>query len=260
MILALKLLLTPLLIGLASIVQGRRGGLAGGLLAGLPLTSAPVSVFLALEHGPAFAARAAIGTLLGVVAMSAFCAVYARSAHRLRWPVSLFLAAVTCAAMTVLMSLVPQDLRIAAAVAFPSLIVLSIVTGLGGGPVVRVEPRWWDTPARMVTAGVAVVLITAFATIVGPTWSGLLATLPVFAAVMGVFSHRNAGPHAARSVLHGIAVGALGSAAFFCVVAAFVGHARLPVAYSAAIVVALASAAFGHAAFSWRREGERRFA
>ena len=57
--LSLKLVLTPLLIAAASLAQRKWGGLAGGLIAGLPLTSAPVSVFLALEHGPAFAAHAA---------------------------------------------------------------------------------------------------------------------------------------------------------------------------------------------------------
>lgn len=67
--LALKITLTPLLIAAASFAQRRWGGAVGGLIAGLPLTSAPVSVFLALEHGPAFAAHAATATMLGVNAM-----------------------------------------------------------------------------------------------------------------------------------------------------------------------------------------------
>jgi len=64
-------------------------------MVGLPLTSAPVSVFIALERGPAFAARSAIGTLLGTVAMSGFCAVYAISARRLSWLPSAMLASFT---------------------------------------------------------------------------------------------------------------------------------------------------------------------
>lgn len=82
MLVPLKVTLTPFLIAVASMAQRRWGGAIGGLVAGLPLTSAPVSVFLAVEHGPAFAARAAIGTLLGISAMSAFCACYARAAAR----------------------------------------------------------------------------------------------------------------------------------------------------------------------------------
>jgi hypothetical protein len=84
-IFALKLTLTPLLIATASVAQRKWGATVGGLVAGLPLTSAPVSVFLAVEHGPTFAARAATGTLLGVTAMSAFCVAYTKAAKRWDW-------------------------------------------------------------------------------------------------------------------------------------------------------------------------------
>ena len=60
---ALKLLLAPLLILLATLAGRRWGPAVGGWLAGLPLTSGPVSLILALEQGPEFAARAALGTL-----------------------------------------------------------------------------------------------------------------------------------------------------------------------------------------------------
>ena len=118
-ILALKLVLTPLLIAVASLVQRRFGGRVGGLVAGLPLTSAPVSVFISLKYGSALAAKAAVATLLGVVAMSGFCTAYALCARRLSWPPSLALAAFTCAAITITLSRVPQNLVLAAAIAFP---------------------------------------------------------------------------------------------------------------------------------------------
>jgi hypothetical protein len=242
-ILALKLTLTPILIAVASVVQHRRGALAGGILAGLPLTSAPVSVFLALEHGPAFASAAAIGTLLGVVAMSTFCAVYAVSARRVRWPYALLLASTACAAVTWLVSLAPQRLDLAAVIVLPALVALIVVIGSPQPGARPLEPVWWDTPARMAVAALAVVVITAAADLVGPTWSGLLATLPVFAAVMGVFSHRHAGPAAAHAVLRGIAVGALGAAAFFFTAAALLEHAALLVAYAVAVSAALGAAA-----------------
>src|SRR5712692_1697596 len=52
----LKLVVTPVLIAAATLVARRWGPGVGGWLAGFPLTSAPVSVFLALEQGPDFAA------------------------------------------------------------------------------------------------------------------------------------------------------------------------------------------------------------
>ena len=56
----LKALLAPLLILLATLAGRRWGPGVGGWLAGLPLTSGPVSLILALEQGPEFAARAAL--------------------------------------------------------------------------------------------------------------------------------------------------------------------------------------------------------
>ena len=96
----------------------------------------------------------------------------------------------------------------------------------------------------------AVLLITAAAEIIGPTWSGLLATLPVFACVMGVFSHRHGGHRAAHGVLRGIAVGALGSAAFFLLVGALVEHVDLVVSYVVAMVFSLGVAGLSYKAFS----------
>src|SRR5688572_3770946 len=77
-----KLVLTPALLGLATLAGRRFGERAAGWLAGLPLTSGPVSVFLALEQGPTFAAEAAAGTILGLVSVASFCAAYALAAAR----------------------------------------------------------------------------------------------------------------------------------------------------------------------------------
>ena len=63
MLLLLKLILTPLLIGSISVAERRFGPAVSGWLVGLPLTSAPVALFLALEQGTAFASRVAQGTL-----------------------------------------------------------------------------------------------------------------------------------------------------------------------------------------------------
>jgi hypothetical protein len=62
----LKLVLAPLIIAAATMVSRRWGESIGGLLVGLPLTSAPVSVFFAIEQGAAFAANAARGAMLGL--------------------------------------------------------------------------------------------------------------------------------------------------------------------------------------------------
>ncbi len=85
-LLALKLVLTPLLIGGATLAARRWGPLVGGWLVALPLTSGPVLLFLALDHGPSFAAEAAVGALLGLAAIVGFSLAYAAISPRGPWP------------------------------------------------------------------------------------------------------------------------------------------------------------------------------
>jgi hypothetical protein len=65
--LILKLVVTPALIGAASLAGRRWGAAVGGWLVGIPLTSAPIALFLALDHGAHFAASASVGMLLGTI-------------------------------------------------------------------------------------------------------------------------------------------------------------------------------------------------
>ncbi|MGF6854587.1 hypothetical protein [Paraburkholderia sp. CI3] len=87
-VLVFKLLVTPLLLLTASLAGRRWGDAIGGLLVGMPLTSGPISVFPALEHGPAFAAQATGGSLVATAAQAAFCIAYCRLAI-LGWPTAL---------------------------------------------------------------------------------------------------------------------------------------------------------------------------
>lgn len=249
-ILAFKLIVTPLLIAAASLAQRRWGGVVGGLIAGLPLTSAPVSAFLAVEHGPEFAARAATATLLGVTAMSAFCFAYARLAARGSWWSCAMASLALCFAVTLMLSFVPQSVPVAALITFPAPVILVLLMGRPPqGAQVRPRAPWWDIPARMVVATSIVLAITGAASFLGAKWSGLLSTLPVYALVMGVFSHTHGGPAAAHTFLRGVAIGALGSATFLLVVAAIVESVSMLATYTIASVASVALAASSQAAF-----------
>src|SRR6266567_9335580 len=89
--LLLKLLLTPLFILIITLAGRRWGALVSGWLVGLPLTSAPVVLFIALEQGTAFASRAAQGTMTGTISVALFCLAYSWFSLRLNWPVCLLL-------------------------------------------------------------------------------------------------------------------------------------------------------------------------
>src|SRR5258708_31222135 len=74
--LAFKLVLTPLLIATASLAGRRWGHAISGWLVGIPFTSGPITLFLFLDHGPAFAANAALGSMLGIFATIAWAIPY----------------------------------------------------------------------------------------------------------------------------------------------------------------------------------------
>ena len=97
MILALKLVLTPALIAAATLVGRRFGPSISGWLVGLPLTSGPVSLFLALEQGTTFAATAASGFIAGVMAAAVYALVYVGMARRFGWPGSVSVASLAFA-------------------------------------------------------------------------------------------------------------------------------------------------------------------
>src|SRR2546422_11564383 len=80
--LVLKLIVTPALIGAATMAGRRWGPAIAGWLVGLPFTSGPVALFLALDHGAGFAAGAAAGMLAGTISQAALALAYGWQASR----------------------------------------------------------------------------------------------------------------------------------------------------------------------------------
>jgi len=214
----LKLIVTPLLIAIATFVTRRWGPGVGGWLAGFPLTSAPVSVFLAFEQGPAFAAGAAVGTLLGLAAMGFSCLVYGRAARHTGWVGSTAATLIAFVAGLALLSRISFSL----AGAFALVCTTLVVAGLGlpatspGTP--GVKPPAWDVPLRMLVATSVVLILTTAATQLGPTLSGLFSPIPVFLLVLSIFAQRAEGADASIRVMMGGIVGSFAFALFFLIV------------------------------------------
>ena len=218
LIVAAKVLLTPILLMVSMLAARKWGAVVGGWLLGLPVVSGPVSVFLFVEHGPNFAEHAARGALLGLVAAGAFCAVYAFLASRQPWWSSLATAYAVCFAAIWLLSLVHLGIGWTLVLVLGTLLVLAQVVRapetcapLPASPIASVL-------ARMAIASTIVVVITASAGVLGSQAAGLLAPLPVLAAIMTASSHRHSGADAAHGMLRGAVVGSWGAAAFFAVV------------------------------------------
>lgn len=237
--LTLKLVVTPALIGTATLVGRRWGQSVGGWLVGLPLTTGPVAFFIALEQGPAFGAAAAAGSLAGAVAEAAFAVAYGRSTPRVGWLPCLLIGSAAYAVGVALLQGLVHGPIVLFLVALAALVLsLRLLPSRGPGAVAAPPPRW-DVPVRMALATAVVLTLTALAPRLGATLSGLLATYPLFAVILTAFAHRQQGAGAAVSVLRGLLFG-LFSFAVFCLVLSL-GLVRLGItgAFTAAVAAAL---------------------
>ena len=217
-LLLLKVTLTPALIGALSLAARRFGHSVGGWLVGLPLTSGPVSVFLALEQGAGFAQAAAGGMIAGITAVAVFGLVYAYVSFRVGWAGSLGVALAAFGVSAALLAQVPLPLLpVFGGTAFVLVLAYWLLPRPGVARVGESTPAW-DIPARMVVATLVVLLLTGLAGYLGPAWTGVLSPFPVFTSVLGAFTHRHSGPEAARILLRGLMLGLFSFVSFFLVV------------------------------------------
>jgi hypothetical protein len=239
-LLALKLILAPVIIGGASLAGRRWGPAVSGWLVGMPLTSGPVLFFLALSHDSSFAASAALGTLSGGLSLVVFCLAYAWLAVRFKWPVALAgsllgYAAATTSLQNLVLPLKPLFI----------LVVLVILTGLWLMPkgtelkADDTKPGRWDLPARVLIGTSFILGLTGIASFIGPRLTGLLATIPLYTAILTIFAHRLQGGSGAAKVLRGLLLGLFSFAGFFLVLAVLIESAGVAIAFLAAIFAAL---------------------
>ena len=214
----LKLIVTPALITFATLVGRRFGQAIAGWLIAFPWTSAPVSFFLALDHGAEFASAAARGSIAAVAAECVFALAYAHA--RRGWPLSLAIASVSYVAAALVMQFVPLDPIPLAALMAVLLLVTSRLLPRGARQQREAEtPPAWDLPARVVVTTSIVLVITAVAPALGPYGSAVAASYPLFASILAVFAERHAGHDAAIDVMRGLVTGLFGFMTFFLVIA-----------------------------------------
>ncbi len=243
-ILAFKLVLTPLLVAAASLAGRRWGPGVSGWLVALPLVSGPVSFIFATQNGTAFAAQAAVGTMAGLISVSAYCFVYCWLARTHHWVVCLIPSALAFFTVTAVINSFTLPLI---PVFVVSLVVLFItVRAIPEPRAVSGQAKLpsWDIPARMLTAAIFIVGLTYAADRLGPQLSGSLSPFPILATILAVFAHNQYGSSAAIHVMRGILTGLAAFASFFLIVGTLVTTAPLAITYSLAVFTALAVNAF----------------
>jgi hypothetical protein len=240
---ALRLALVPAAVWAASLAARRWGHRASGYLGGMPLIGGPITLFLAIDHGGAFAARAATLTLAAIAGQAAHLLVFTYVARVARWPAAL---AAGWASFTVV------GLGAAWLDPAPLVAALAAVASLAGarGLLPRestTAPRPTIPPLemrlRLVAALGLAALILWSAEHFGPVVSGLLLSVPVTGSIMPPFTLALYGPDAVARLARGFLVGLNGFTAFFVVVALAVVPWGIPLAFPAAALAALAGVA-----------------
>lgn len=237
--LVLKLLLTPLFVGLISLADRRWGAKVGGWLVGLPLTSAPVTFFIALGLGTTFASNMAMGILMGLISQAIFCMTYAWLSFRVNWLFSWLIGWGTFGALTFAFEQVSVPLLLVFLGVIASLVLVLFLWPESGRQGVSAQAPAWAILGRMVMATSFVLLLTSTASLLGPHLSGLLSPLPIFATVFAIFAHKLQGGGSARQILHGVVVSSFACAVFFLFVAGLVEQWSMVATFSGATLCAL---------------------
>ena len=234
----MKLLLAPALVVLSSLATRRWGPRLGGILVTIPIVAGPILLIICLEHGSAFAARAAAASTLANVALAVFALALIVLVDRVPW-----WAALPSAWGLVLL----VDLGLARITVPAWMALFSAVAALHGvqyvlrrqpdGPVPATRLPWWDLPARAVATAALVLAVTGAAELAGPNLSGVLAPFPIALSVICAFAAAQHGRPGVIGLLRGIVPGLDGFALFSFVLAVTVD--RIPVCLAFTLATAL---------------------
>lgn len=241
MSLALKLTLVPLVVWLASVAGRRWGHAATGWIAGLPLIAAPISIFLALDPGPQFAADTAHAVLQTAPAAALHCLTFGLASRRFGWIGSPLLGWTVFFAVSQVITqwLFPLGWSLAATLAAMVVTLLTLPrVERHHGPVSI--PRG-EIVVRMLFALLIAAAATLLAASIGPRLSGILLAFPISGTVLLAFTLALYGTAAARQLVRGFVLGLFGVAVFlfFYVVASMLTAQGMVITYVAASLVAV---------------------
>jgi hypothetical protein len=212
-----------------------------GYLGGLPLIGGPITFYLAIDHGAAFAARSATVTLAAIAGQGAYLLAFTYIARRARWYAALPGGWLAFAIAAIAVALLPLDPFLALALAAAALVLawrfLPHAQDAVPPPLVpRAELR-----LRLVAAFVLAAVIVWSAQAFGPVVSGVLLSLPVTGSIMPPFTVALYGSAALAHLMRGFVIGLSGFTAFFFAVATLLEPLGIPAAFGSGIGAAIAA-------------------
>ena len=203
-LLLLKLTLGPAMVLFAHYLQKSYGHVIGGRLIGLPITTGPFILIICLQEGRAFGSHVAHGTLLGQIALTMFCWIYAIASASMNWWISLMIGTSTA----LITGFITTQFQISTWQAILLLLVVWTIAIRNWPPATtlpqKVTPPSWELPARVLVTLVVLFGLSTLAPHLGANISGAFSTYPVIASVISAFNHRRYGPAATMATLRGL--------------------------------------------------------
>jgi len=237
-VLVLKLTLVPLLIWLVTLAGRRWGPGVAGWLSAFPIVAGPILFTLTLEQGAVFAAHAAEGTLLAVVAILVFSLAYAWASARLGVAGSMTVGLLACAASVAALQTTHLAPGLAFVLVWGALLLASRLFP-SAGPAIGTGTRRNDLPWRMLAGAALVLAVTAGAAHLGARLSGFFAMFPVMGTVLVGFAHAGSGRGSAVALLRGMVTGFFGFAVFCVVLSMQLREGAVGAAFALALGCAL---------------------
>ena len=205
--LAAKVVVAVVIVISAARAAERAGPFLGAMVATLPVSTGPIYVFLAIDHGAAFIAQAAVMSVASTAATVAFIAAHALAARRLSTPGSLAIATLVWFGVALLLQLrewsfAEACLLLAASffLAMRGLKRFAIAAAPGAGPRAR-----FDLLLRALLVATLVIATSLASRAFGPGPTGLLAAYPVvFTSLILILQPRGGGAFASSVLVIGL--------------------------------------------------------
>jgi hypothetical protein len=207
LLLLLKIATAVAIVVAASRATERAGPFVGAMIATLPVSTGPVYVFLAIDHGAQFVSDSARISVASTAAIVAFVAAHAFAAQRFRTPASLAFATLAWLAVALFLQLRDWTF-IEACALYAGTFVLAIrgLRGFGGVRQTRPVPRArFDLALRAALVSCVVIATTFAGHALGHSAAGVLATYPVvFTCLVLILQPRLGGPFTASVLVNGL--------------------------------------------------------
>ena len=212
--LLLKLVLVPVVIFGITTISTRYGSSLAGLLAGFPVISGPILLFLSLQHGTVYGQEAATSMISGVSGVAIYSLIYARAATRWSWFVAIILASILFYSS----SFVLTGISIGQFERFAISMIVVVICHQFIPRVthsVALQPIKHELLFRIFAGMLLLLVVTTISHAVDASYSGVLASYPVTAVIIPTSMHATQGKDPAIMFLRSLTCSLFSMIVFF---------------------------------------------